>query len=262
MDTLTSPGEEIYYISDELPPARVSGRCWRVVRAVGFAAIAMLMALIIVSIAVPAVREHRRNRCDRNLHQIGLALHEYLRVQGHFPAPALPDRDGKPLLSWRVALLPQLGYQSLYDRFHLDESWDSPHNRALLAEMPHEFGCPSGPGPRSGQTGYLVVVGPKTAVGCTNTPFDPTHGADIQDFFDGTSNTALVLETNRSVPWTKPEDLQWAPDGPLPQVASPHPGGANALFADGSTKFLMSSIEPRILLAILTVNGGEVISSA
>ena len=177
-------------------------------------------------------------------HQIGRALHEYHEVQGHLPAPALADRDGKPLLSWRVAILPQLGYQSLYERFHLDEPWDSPHNLALLREMPKEFACPGGPGRRAGQTGYLVVVGPKTEVGSVNTPFEPTRGADFSEFFDGTSNTALVIETDALVPWTKPEDLRWTPGGPLPRLASPHAGGAHVLFADGSARFLKSSIAP------------------
>jgi prepilin-type processing-associated H-X9-DG protein len=127
--------------------------------------------------------------------------------------------------------------------------------------MPPEFACPAGPGPRAGQTGYLVVVGPKIEVGSTNTPFEPTHGADFQDIVDGTSNTVLVLETNVLVPWTKPEDLHWAPGEPLPQLASPHPGGANVVLADGSSRFIKSTIASQTLLALLTINGGEVVSS-
>ncbi len=61
---------------------------------------------------------------------------------------------------------------------------------------------------------------------------------------DGTSNTVLVLETDTLVPWTKPDDLRWERDGPLPRLASPHAGGANVVFADGSTRFLKSSIRP------------------
>jgi prepilin-type processing-associated H-X9-DG protein len=259
MDTLTSLDEEILYIFDEPEPARAPRRRWDIAGVIGLAA-AVALALVIVVAVVPAVREYRRKQCHEHLRSIGRALHEYEAVQRHFPAPALADRDGTPLLSWRVALLPQLGYQSLYERFHLDEPWDSPHNRALLAEMPPEFACPAGPGPRAGRTGYLVVVGPKTEVGSTNTPFEPTRGADIQEFFDGTSNTAVVLETDVLVPWTKPEDLRWAPGGPLPQLTSPHAGGAHVLLADGSARFLKSTIDSHILLGLLTINGGEVLS--
>jgi hypothetical protein len=123
MDTLTSLDEDILYIFDEPAPARAPRRRWRIARLIGLAA--AVAALVIVAAVVPAVREYRRKLCDEYLDRIGRAFHEYHRVQGHFPAPALPDRDGKPLLSWRVALLPQLGYQSLYERFHLDEPWDT-----------------------------------------------------------------------------------------------------------------------------------------
>src|SRR5262249_33502096 len=152
------------------------------------------------------------------------------------------------------------GYRSLHERFHLDEPWDSPHNLAMLREMPREFACPGGPSRRSGLTGYLVVVGPKTEVGSLNTPFEPTRGAEISEILDGTSHRILVIETDAGVPWTKPADLAWNPDGPLPPLASPHDGGAHVLFSDGSSRFLKVTIEPRILLALLTKNGNEVIS--
>jgi prepilin-type processing-associated H-X9-DG protein len=191
-----------------------------------------------------------------------VAFHEYHNKHEHFPAPWLAGRDGKPLLSWRVALLPYLGYKSLYARFHLDEPWDSPHNRALLSEMPREFACPGGPGRSTGQTGYLVVVGPVTEPGNINTPFEPTRGAEIREFTDGTSNTILVFETDTQVSWTKPDDLRWERDGPLPKLAGPHAGGANVLFGDGSARFVKATVSPQTLLAFLTINGNEVLSSA
>ena len=262
-ERLPTVDQDILVIPEGSPSGRATGLWWPVVRALclgGATAVASL--IVIFGIIGPAVRESRRKQCHDYLDQIGRALHEYLRVQGHLPAPTLADREGKPHLSWRVAILPQLGYASLYARFHLDEPWDSPHNRALLREMPKEFACPGGPGPRAGQTGYLVVVGPKSEVGSVNTPFEPTRGAGLEEFFDGTSNTVLVLETDTRVPWTKPQDLQWTPGEPLPQLASPHDGGAHVVFADGSTRFLKSSIAATTLLALLTRNGGEILGSA
>ncbi len=205
-ESVPSVDEDILVIPEESPSGRAAGPWWQVVRTLCLGgALGVVSLIVIFGVIGPAVRESRRKQCDEHFHQIGRALLEYHRVQGHLPAPALADRDGKPLLSWRVAILPQLGFQSLYTRFHLDEPWDSPHNRALLREMPKEFACPGGPGPRAGRTGYLVVVGPKTAVGSVNTPFEPTRGADFSEFFDGTSNTVLVIETDTLVPWTKPE---------------------------------------------------------
>jgi prepilin-type processing-associated H-X9-DG protein len=262
-ESLPSADGDILVIREGSPSGRATGLGWRAVRALGLGGAAAVVSLmLILGIISPAVQHSRRAQCVKHLCDVGLAFYEYQRVQGHLPAPALTDRHGRPLLSWRVAILPQLGYESLYARFHLDEPWDSPHNRALLREMPKEFACPGGPGPRAGRTGYLVVVGPKTAEGSVNTPFEPTRGADYSEFTDGTSNTVLVIETDTLVPWTKPDDLSWTPGGPLPRLASPHDGGTHAVFADGSTRFLKSSIEATTLLALLTRNGGEVLSRA
>jgi len=43
----------------------------------------------------------------------------------------IESKDGVPLLSWRVAILPMLGEQELYDSFKLDQSWDSDHNKSV-----------------------------------------------------------------------------------------------------------------------------------
>jgi prepilin-type processing-associated H-X9-DG protein len=39
-----------------------------------------------------------------------------------------------------------------------------------------------------------------------------------------------------------------------------HPGGVNALFADGSVKFAKDTINPTIWQGLSTTQGGEVIS--
>ena len=168
--------------------------------------------------------------------------------------------DGTPLLSWRVALLPHLGYQPLYERFHLDEPWDSAHNRSFLAEMPPELTCPTAAVPRAGQTGYKVVVGPKLGVPGATYRVRLLARAALGEFTDGTSNTILVLETDALVPWTKPDDIRWQPGGAPPQLKSPHSGGTHAILADGQTRFLKGTTQPNILTTLLTINAGEVIT--
>src|SRR5262245_36590716 len=74
----------------------------------------------------------QRIQCANNLKQIGLALHNFEAVHSALPPQAIVDEEGEPLLSWRVAILPYIGEQALYDEFHLDEPWDSEHNLALL----------------------------------------------------------------------------------------------------------------------------------
>ena len=79
------------------------------------------------------------SQCIGTLLKIGLALHEHHDTLSSCPKAAISDKDGRPGLSWRVAILPYLGQKSLYEKFKLDEPWDSPHNKPLLAEMPEVF---------------------------------------------------------------------------------------------------------------------------
>jgi RNA polymerase sigma factor (sigma-70 family) len=76
-----------------------------------------------------------RKKSMNNLKQIMLAIHNYHDAHGHLPAD-VRDRNGKVVLSWRVAILPFLEQDALYQKFHLDEPWDSEHNLKLLSQMP------------------------------------------------------------------------------------------------------------------------------
>ncbi len=261
MDALTSLGEDIVFAPQDEVPCRRKVGGWRMALWIGASGLTVLVAMATAVPVVDAFRAYRREQCADRLRQLARALHEYHEEHGHFPAPALAGRDGTPLLSWRVAILPHLGYRSLFEQFHLDEPWDSIHNLGLLEEMPPEFACPAGPGRRSVRTGYVVVIGPVTELGAINTAFEPGRGVDLREITDGTSNTLLVIESDSPVPWTKPDDLQWARGGPLPPVSSPHAGGTHALLADGSARFLKNTIDPNILRGLLTINGGEVLSA-
>ena len=80
-----------------------------------------------------------RARTVNNLQFMGLAMHNFAAMNGRrFPAAAICKGD-QALLSWRVAILPFLEQNALYERFHLDEAWDSPHNASLLKAMPRVY---------------------------------------------------------------------------------------------------------------------------
>ena len=87
--------------------------------------------------AILRVQDARnRTNSTNNLKQIALALHNYADAnRGKLPGDVL-DKTGKPLLSWRVLLLPYLEQNDLYKQFKLDEPWDSKNNRPLLEKMP------------------------------------------------------------------------------------------------------------------------------
>lgn len=78
----------------------------------------------------------RRIRHRNHLENIGQALDNYHIVNDQYPPARGCDKKGKPLLSWRVHILPFLDEQELYEKFKLDEPWDSEHNKKLLAEIP------------------------------------------------------------------------------------------------------------------------------
>ncbi len=215
---------------------------------------------VLVGLLLPAVQSAReaarRAQCTNNLKQIGLAMHNYVSANNTFPPPAITDKDGKPLLSWRVAILPYIEQQTLYDRFKLDEPWDSPHNKALIKEMPTTYLCPSRTNAEAGTTTYRVFVG-KGAL------FEEGEGLGIQNVTDGTSNTIMVVESKDAVPWSKPDDLKFdmAAKPSLNGAASSHPGGFNAAFADGSVRFIKNAVNLITFKALITRASGEVVSS-
>jgi hypothetical protein len=88
-------------------------------------------------------------------------MHNYASANGSFPPAAAYDANGKPLRSWCVLILPYMDQASVFQRFHLDEAWDSPHNMPLSAQVPTVFRCPSEVMPE-GLTTYGVVVDPSS----------------------------------------------------------------------------------------------------
>jgi hypothetical protein len=199
-------------------------------------------------------------QCANNLKQIGLAFHMYHDTYGKFPAVANFDKEGKPLLSWRVHLLPFLEQKQLYQQFHLDEPWDSEHNKKLIAQMPSVYRCPASGGRLADKTSYLAPVFDDKRGGSTMWSGDKRE-LRISDVLDGTSNTLLVVDADdrHAVPWTKPADLTYDPKHPLAGLVGHHPDSAQALFVDGSVHRLRSTIPPDRLGALFTRAGGEVV---
>ena len=189
-----------------------------------------------------------------NLKQIGLAMHNYLATHGQFPARAMADKEGKPLLSWRVAVLPFLDGQALYNEFHLDEPWNSEHNLKLIPKMPPVFLNPNLGS--TVKTNYLAVAGEGAF-------FGGKKGLTPQQITDGLSNTVMVVEADaeRAVEWTRPQDLDYDAERPLTGLGAIRPGGFNALFGDGSVRFISSTIDEVVWRTLMTYAGGEVVAA-
>ncbi len=195
----------------------------------------------------------RRAQCTNNLKQLALAMHIYYDKNNRLPPTAIRDPDGKPLLSWRVAILPYLDQQQLYQQFHLDEPWDSEHNKTLIAKMPKTLACTETPEEllAQGMTTYLVPTGPDGL-------FSGPNGPTFREIRDGTSNTIMIVDVGNehAVTWTKPDDLEVDPAQPHKGLSAKHGAGFTAAFADGSVHFLDETIAAATLKLLLHPNDG------
>ena len=200
----------------------------------------------------------RRAFCTNNLKQIALALHNYHEANGCFPPAYIANKNGKPMHSWRVLILPYMDYNSLHKTYDFTEPWDGPKNKNLFASRPPEYACPSDPdacNPSATQTNYVAVVGPNAAwAGGKSRKYGPV------DFPGGTSNTIMLVEVvDSGIPWTEPRDLSLDTLGADQTkvrafaVSSRHGRrgnffftyehryGANVAMADGSARYLSPS---------------------
>ncbi|PHS14516.1 MAG: hypothetical protein COA78_05835 [Blastopirellula sp.] len=212
---------------------------------------------VLVALLLPAVQQAReaarRMSSVNNLKQLAIAMHNYHDTFGKFPGQAITDEDGKPLLSWRVALLPFLEQGNLYDLFKLDEPWDSEHNIKLVKHMPEWLKNPTSTAAPN-LTQYLAPIG-------KGTMWEGGKKLGFRDILDGTSNTIMFLEVNdeASVIWTKPEDLNIDFDNPLQGLGNAHPGGFQVGICDGSIRFISKFIDQEIFKLLLQRNDGKVI---
>jgi Protein of unknown function (DUF1559) len=201
-------------------------------------AMAPLAAAAVVSagVALPAVQKVRNAasllQSSNNMKQIALAMHNYESAFGTFPAAAICDKRGNKLLSWRVAILPFIEQDNLYRQFKLDEPWDSEHNKKFSSLAVKTYMDPRAEygADKFNHTHYKLFVG-------GGAPFDWVKGRNIVSISDGTSNTIMVAAAGDSVPWAKPDDFEFDPKKPLPDLKKPFSELIVAM-CDGSVRVL------------------------
>jgi hypothetical protein len=196
---------------------------------------------------------NKRREESLNLRLIAFVMQNYADSNGgRLPAQATYDKNGKPMLSWRVMILPYIEQVDLYNQFHLDEPWDSEHNKKLLAKMPKTYLSPQQDEKSIEEhlTYYQGFVG-KGAF------FEGKKGLRFPaDFPDGTSQTIMIVEASKGVPWTKPEDIPYDADKPLPKLGLPGSTSYLAALCDGSVRTITPKLTERTLRAAITRNDG------
>ena len=192
----------------------------------------------------------QRIRSANNLKQIMIAIHNYHDTNGFLPRD-IADKNGKPLLSWRVLLLPYIEQDNLYKAFKLDEAWDSDTNKKLLAKMPDVYKVGIEPKGAT-ETYYQGFAGPGTA-------FEPGKKLTLASVTDGTSNTVGVIEAGPPVEWTKPADIAYDPKKPFPKLDGPFRNVVMAGMMDGSAFPFKPDLKPEVFRDFVERADGSVV---
>ncbi len=203
------------------------------------------LAPVISQVEFAAQKTNMANR----IRKLILACHNFHDANKSLPASSLNDDEGRPLLSWRVSILPFIGQSKLYEQFKLDEPWDSEHNIKLVSQMPGDF--VSDPSLiQQGKTTFLMVVGDQ-AIGRSTEPYS------LENVKDGTSRTIMFVKAapESAVEWTKPADWEFDPENPLRGLAVTGQTQLLTAFADGSSHYI--SFDEKKIKAACTVAGGE-----
>ena len=161
--------------------------------------------LLLIALLLPAVARARafayRLMCESNVKCIAMALHNYHQVNGCFPPAYIADKNGKPMHSWRVLILPYLEGDALYKQYNFNEPWDGPNNKQLLAARPRIYACScdrSAYMQHATCTSYVAVVG-------SNAVWPGKEPGRIPKIL---SETIMLVETSDDhIPWTEPRDL-------------------------------------------------------
>ncbi|MEP3479893.1 MAG: protein kinase [Fuerstiella sp.] len=196
------------------------------------------------------------------LERVMKALHQYHDKHGHFPSSQMKGTNGQAKFpySWRIAILPFLDERQLYDAYHFNEAWNSKHNLTLQAQMPDVFRSPldTADSIHTSWTGFTSPQVDFDEKGSQQdrTFFHPSHGASMQNFTDGTSNTIGLVESKQPIPWTQPVDLGYVADQPLPQLGGWFSNGFHAAFVDGTADFVALYNSDSNLRNLLTIADG------
>lgn len=222
------------------------------------ALIILLLLIVTLAILLPSVQSaresSRRGVCEHNLLQIWYGLDHYRRKHGDFPAASTADGGGKPLLSWRAALLPFLERNDVYRRMDQTKPWNDAVNQSATATPIHVYACPSD-APVIQATNYFAVVDPRTI-------WRHDQAERPKAATDPLSATILLIEGfGRNTAWAAPIDLTFDEARQLLTTGNDldqgHQRGRHVLFADGTVGFVGTPLDRANAEALLTSAGGE-----
>lgn len=235
---------------------------------------AAVAALVLMRVIQHMNEDVKKVYCSKHLQLIGYALQTYESAHGSLPPAFVTDKAGRPTVSWRVLILPYLGYDDLFRQIRLDEPWDSPHNLPLARLMPDEYRCPADTEAKEGETSYVAVTGAETL-------WPGAKGKRLRDLGGRSLTTTILLVevAHSGISWMEPRDLPfevaakgvtnggksgvvcchpcWGGDegvynGYNPGVVGCRLYGANCLFAIGFVRTVSDAVSPETMAQLLT----------
>lgn len=204
----------------------------------------------------------RRSVSKNNLKQIGMAMHTYHEFNSRLPIGGT-FRSGEPVHSWVTRLLPYMDQWPLYEKIDFHEPWTAKMNQEHFRTR---LSAVRNPGLKSdydaGKSSEEAYQGYQPAHYAANSRVISVNGGmTFKEIADGTSNTILSGEIQSQIkPWGDPTNFRDPARGinkSLQGFGGPFKGGANFLLIDGSVRFISEDIDPAVLKALSTPNGGE-----
>jgi len=195
-------------------------RTFTLIDLLGVCVIIVLTAGLVFPSILASREAARRYACMDKLRQIGHAIHQYHGIHSSLPGHKVGPGSGKRISAF-TALLPHLGYQSLYDEI-AEQRWQVPWNRAKVDTDGKAVKDADGkdvPGPFC--TPIPIFLCPEDSAGLTKQdnengfnnyvfshgdwitgqdetfsrgPFVPEHCLTFGDIVDGTANTLAMSE--------------------------------------------------------------------
>lgn len=196
-----------------------------------------------------------------NLKNIVLSTHNYAsQHDGKVPPYALVGPEGTENFGWTISLLPYLENTALYGQIDLEKPWNDPANRESSSVHIKIFLNPLIQEPTE-DSGYPLL---HYAANSQVFRSDKTWSLDEISAKDGLTNTILFGEiSNHFRPWAAPGSLRdpaaGIGNGPNQFGMEGKAGLVSFGFADGSARLVNRNIDPKILKAWATPDGGEII---
>lgn len=189
-----------------------------------------------------------RARSVSNMEEITVALLAWSNSNYRVPVTVLKDSRGRPGLSWRVAILPFLGYEELYKKFNLSEPWDGPTNKPLLELIPDVFVSPDR---FDVNTNYqLFVNGPAL--------FSESEEKEKSEISDAPLIVLMgEVDDALAVPWTAPFDYDIKKTELGTGLGGLRSDGTFVSWFDGKVSLWPNPTRPGLLYRAITFEAGD-----